>query len=376
MISLYRMFQIIFGIVVSVFVLYFLVNYASNYAGFQEDFQKVIIAKNLKATAESVYTFGNPVVFSDTRMHDFTSCSMRIDEPEPPKIYCDFGSIGNVLTPMILSADQEVIVSRADLNFGWHLMYWVLVIPESRIIFTPTDASDETWNIMRNITSLLPSTESLDSKVTFGFCDGDEIIEDMCGGTCDKFSFMDVLDSNQAPASKCSRTASSRHKMITISSACSSSFTNQGVCVKPISDGFGKVYIGGYNMEYVYKDPVDILALLFGGRERDVFDKTIGERIYDYKNHVWGERLALAAKIMKQRMLLVSSRYQAQERNPDCIPIYSNLANLLCSGSNSICNLAEGDYTKEHVMRNLVDKLKEAKSLHRDLIGLGCEYYV
>jgi len=375
MISIYRMFQIIFGIIVSVFILYFLIQYASNYAGFQEDVQRVTILKNLKITAESVYTYGNPVVFPDTSMYDFSSCYMKTNKPEPPSIKCDFGEAGSVLIPMIFSADGEVVVDRSDLNFGWHVMYWVGIMPESVIMFTPTDSSDETWNFMKTLTNLFPSTENLEARITFGFCDGNDVMEDMCGGPCEKYSFLEVLDSTQATAAKCRASLSKKYKLITISNGCSPGFSTHGVCVKPSQDGVGVAYLAGSDKTYVYKDPLDIAALAIGGSVKDVFEKTSGEKLYDYKNKVWGERLSLAASIMKQRMLLVSSRYQILNENLECIPIYSGLANILCSGSDSICNLAKLDYTNQAVMRNVAGKLREAKSLHQNLIDLGCEYY-
>ena len=371
MISLYRMFQMIFGIIVSVFILYFLIQYASNYAGFQKDVQKVTIIKNLKITAESVYTYGNPVDFPDTSRYDFSSCYMIINKPEPPNIKCDFGEVGSVLIPMLLSADGEVVVDRADLNFGWHVMHWIEVMPESVILFTPMDSSEVTWNLMKNLTDVLPSTENLENNITYDFCDGNTLTY-ACGGPCEKFSFMTVLDSVRDSASRCTRSLSKKYRLITISNNCGPGFSNYGVCVKPSQNGVGVAYLAGSGETYVYKDPLDIIALVIGGSEKDVLGKTFGEKLYDYKNEVWGERLSLAAKIMKQRMLLVSSRYQYLGENLECIPIYANLAGMLAS----ITDMAKGNYKNEAVMRNLATRLKEAESLYQDLVDLGCEYYV
>lgn len=372
MISLYRMFQIIFGIVVSVFVLYFLIQYASNYAGFQKDVQKVTILKNLKITGESVYSYGNPVDFPDTSRYDFSSCYMTINKPEPPVIKCDFGEIGSILTPMLLSVDEEVVVDRTDLNFGWHIMHWIEIMPETVILFTPMDSSDEAWNLMKNLTEALPSTENLDIKVSFGFCDGNDVMEDLCGGPCEKFSFMSIIDDHRGQAERCRASLPGEYKLITISNSCNPGFSNKGVCVKLPQGGVGSAYLAGSGETYIYKDSLDIIALLIGGSKKDVLGKTLGERLYDYKNEVWGERLSLAARIMSKRMLLVSSEYQFLGENLECIPIYANLAGSLTS----IANQAKGNYKNEVVMRNLVTRMREAKSLYQNLIDLGCEYYV
>ena len=370
--SIYRIFQIIFGIVVSVFILYFLIQYASNYAGFQEDVQRVTILKNLKITAESVYTYGNPVVFQDTSLYDFSSCCMQTSKPEPPVIKCSFGEIGPVFVPMLFSGGRGVVVEGSDLNLGWHVMHWVEVMPASVILFNPLDSSEETWSLMKNLTSLLPSTENLDEKVTFGFCDGSSLLEDMCGGSCERYSFLSVLDSHQAPSSKCTRSLGGSYRLVTISGQCSPTFSGQGVCVRPSADGVGVAYLAGSDKEFVYKDMFDIIALMIGGSEKDVFGKTKGERLYAYKNEVWKESVSLASQIMKQRALLVSSRYQILNENLECIPVYANLANEL----NSIFSLVKGDYNNYALMRNLAARMKQAGSLYQNLIDLGCEYYV
>lgn len=373
MISLYRIFQIIFGIVVSMFILYFLIQYAGNYAGFQEDVQRVTILKNLKITTESVYTYGNPVVFPDTSMYDFSSCRMIINRPNPPSIKCDFGELGSVLIPTLLSLDKDrVVVGSADLNLGWHVMHWVEVMPESKIIFTPTDTSQQTWDLMKNLTNLLPSTENLEARITFGFCDGSEVIEDICGGECEKYGFLDVLDSHRASASKCTASLSGKYRLITISSQCSMGSTTQGVCIKPPVRGVGLAYLAGSGQEFVYKDHFDIIALVIGGSRTDIFDKTMGERLYEYKNEVWRDRLSLAARIMKQRTMLVLSRYQASDEYQECIPPYSSLLNVLGTIESTI----KGDYRSQAVIKNLAARLSEAKSLYQNLVNLGCEYYV
>lgn len=372
MISVYRLFQMIFGIIVSVFILYFLVSYASNYAGFQKDVQKVTIINNLKTTMESVYAHGTPVVFPDTSLYDFSSCYMRMNKPETPGIKCDFSDVGSVITPTLLSLRDEVVVDVNDLNLGWHVIHWVEVMPESFIIFTPTDASDDTWGMMKNLTYLLPSTENLDTKVKFGFCDGSSLLDEVCGGECEKYGFLDVLDSNRAPASKCERSLSDKYTLVTISNQCNAGYISKGVCIKPSAEGVGVAYLSGSDKTFVYKDHFDLLALIIGGSKKDVFAKTGGERLYEYKNELWQERVSIAAKIMKQRMLLVSSRYQISGDYPECIPIYAKLAGLL----GEIHSLIQGDYDNFSLMRNLGIKLREARNLYEELVNLGCEYRV
>ncbi len=373
MISTYRMFQMILGIVISVFILYFLVQYSSNYAGFQEDVQRVTIMRNLKTTAESVHTYGNPVDFPDTSLYDFSSCRMAVNRPEPPEISCGFGEVGPVLTPMLFSArdGEGVVVDRAEQELGWHVIYWIESMPESRILFNPLDSSEETWELMETLTSLLPSTENLEPKVTFGFCDGGSLMEDLCGGPCEKYGFLEVLESGRAPAGRCTARLSGDHMILTISAQCRERFAESGVCVTPPSGGAGLAYIRGSDLPFVYKDPFDIIALLIGGSGKDPFGKTYGERLYDYKNQVWTERLSLAAAIMEQRALLVSGGYQSSGEYQECVPLYSGLASAL----DSVQKTLKGDYRNQDLMIRLSGELMEADSLYRQLVSLGCEYY-
>jgi hypothetical protein len=374
MISLYRTFQIIFGLVVSMFILYFLIQYASNYAGFQGDVQKVTILRNLKTTSESVYAFGTPVTFPDTSMYDLSSCYMQTSEPDAPEMKCDFGEVGPVLVPTLLSLGKKehVVVSGADLNFGWYVMHWIEIMPESAIIFTPMDSSDNTWNLMKNLTHILPSTENLDSKITFGFCDGTTLIENICGGKCERYEFLDVLESNRAPAAKCTASLPGEYSLITISSHCMIGYSDSGVCVLPSADDVGVAYLEGSDKEFVYKDSFDIISLVIGGDTKDVFDKTGGERLYEYKNKVWGDRLSLAASIMRQRALLIPSEYQTLGENQECVPIYSQLYATL----GSVHGTVSGDYNNLNLMRSLSGMLSDARSLYQDLVNLGCEYRV
>jgi hypothetical protein len=373
MISVYRMFQIIFGIIVSVFILYFLIQYAANYAGFQEDVQRVTILKNLKTTAESVHMYGNPVEFPDISLYDFSSCQMWFEKPEPPSIQCDFGEVGPFPVPALFSSGDGVVVDRVELDFGWYVMRWTEVMPESVIVFNPVFnpsnpvESENVKNLMKDLTRALPSTENLDVKVTFDFCDGNEFVYPCGGRACERLGFLDVLEYASSPASKCTRNLPGKYRLITISGQCGFGFSSQGVCVRPSQDGIGLAYLAGSSREFVYKDPLDIIALVVGGSGKDAFGKTFGGRLYDYKNRLLGDRLSLAAEIMNKRMLLVSGKTET----PACIPVYSSLASTL----DFIRERAGDDYSSQALMRNLAERLDGAKSLYQDLVEMGCEYY-
>jgi hypothetical protein len=362
MISTYKLFQIIFGLIVSGFILSFLIQYVSEYSEMQKTTQKIIILKNFIKTAEDVYLTGNYINFSDFSRYDFSSCYISLNQPA---IKCRFAEIP-VQIPLFFLSGEQMFIDRNSLDFGWWKMHVIEAIPETRIIFTPMDNSDDTWELMKDITRMLPSTHGFTPQTTFGFCNGDNLYELVCGGrVCERPDFLEVLDQTfPSTFASCNHQLSNNYRLVTISQGCSMDFVDQGICIQPPnSDGMGYAYIAG--SDYLYKDPLDLVVLIIGGDEKDMLGiSTLGEILYNYKNTILGERLVLASKIMKQRAILIAGL------EPECAPVYANFANVL----DSISNLAKGDYKNWVVMKNLVAKLNQAKLLYNQLEEMGCEY--
>jgi hypothetical protein len=378
MITIYRIFQLILGIIISGFVLYFLISYASDYADFGGTKERLTIIDNLRETVNNVYFSGNPIVFEDTDMHDFSSCEMDY-QGTLPHMSCEFGEIPHLIPTLLnIYSQEEVLVDMESIDYGWWEARFTTVLPETHIIYNPLDASDLAWNTMESITRALPSTEEFDTKVTFTFCDG--IVLRVCGGeSCEKKDFLRVLTStSNTPALKCTGNLGERDVLVTVSRSCSPSFVSRGICIKPdiTTPGVGVVYIPRSQDMFVYKDPVDIISILIGGSEGPI-GRSRGEDIYEYKNSVFSERLYLAAQTMKERSYLLKSRFQGECSScldPYCSycvchPLYDSLEERL----DGIMSKARGDHTVYLEMESLKSSLDEALSVHQELVNGGCE---
>jgi hypothetical protein len=120
--------------------------------------------------------------------------------------------------------------------------------------------------------------------------------------------------------------------------------------------------VEGSAKTYVYKDPLDLVALSVGGVEKDDFGRTGAEKIYEYKNSVLMPRLSLAAQVMSKRSVLIAGKSPS-----DCDPVYIQLAQVLDKIPSSI------DYTSVSEMYDLNDNLNKAEQIYQTLLDLGCE---
>ena len=380
MITAYKVFQILLGLILSGFILFFLLRYASNYVMFGESNQKFVIIDNLRTTSQNVYLSGNPVIFEDTVRFDFSSCYPAFNEPtEQPSIKCRFGEISPLVIPFffMLKPKERVFVDRNHVDYGWWRVYFTEAIPETHVIFIPMDASDRTWDLMKEITMAFPDTKGFNINITFGFCD-ETLLENICGGDlCEKKGFLNILNMHRAPSSGCSETLGDEYLFVTISDSCRPAYVSKGICIKPVDEGIGYVYTPRSQDEFVYKDVADILSLILGGNQEDPFGISRAEKLYEYKNNLFMERLYLAARIMQMRAHILRSEYQSR-CNPSlnsqstycvCHPLYDNLYSKL---DDVIRNL-RNDYTEYSEMESLKSSLDEAESVYQDLVKWGCE---
>jgi hypothetical protein len=156
-------------------------------------------------------------------------------------------------------------------------------------------------------------------------------------------------------------------RLITISTSCNQ-FAESGVCINPSAPhGVGSAFVHGSGKSYVWKDPLDLVALSMGGSQKDEFGKTMGEKIYEYKNSVLMERLSLAAEIMSKRYQLVTKNMPVPDET-GCYDIYAQLFQTLDPAVSSA-----KDYTDVSQMESLNENLNKAKNLYQQLVEKGCE---
>jgi hypothetical protein len=381
MITIYQLFKIIFGLIASAFILYFLIHYTGVYITVQEDVQRVLIIQNFRKAVQDVYFTGNPVNFSDFGRLDFTLYFNG--QAEPPVMKSEVGDMV-FLTPMFFSPSDDIFIDRNHMDYGWFKFYFVEALPEIYIIFNPLDTGlwqDTDWELMKNITTLFPSTTGRTPKVKFGFCDGNSLSDNW-----ERYDFLDspsaVLKGPHAATvfSLCNASMSWNQRLVTISQSCSPDFITQGICIQPPDIyGIGYAYINGSDSSCMYKDSLDLVAMIIGGDGMGIYGiSIIGESAYEYKNKVWRDRIRLASMITGQKAQLIESELASlgiEELN-ECRTLYSSLKGILYFNPDSIHNiLSQQDYYKSHnTGRSLLERLGEAKSVHQVLVNKGCEY--
>jgi len=366
MISIYQVFKLIFGLIVSAVMLFFLINYSSIYGSTQADINRALIMKNFMKAAQDVYMTGNPTNFSDFSRLEF-DLTFR-GSSDPAVIKSNTGYVPNipVRIPLFFVPGREVFIDRNHLDYDFWKFYFVEAVPETIIIFTITGADNEYEELTESIVRLLPSTTYFTPKVLFGFCSGTTLIKP-CG--IDDFCEREQFDASgyilQQPCTNTELSAK-KYRLVTISIACNPA--SRGICIEPRDDNWmGDAYMSG--SRYLYKDAADLVALIIGGEEEDIFGTVQGEMFYNYKNKVFRERLLLASKIFSQRANLIRNHPQS---NSDCREDYLNFADALVDIQDA---LSEPDYyTSRSIMLDLISSIGAAEDYYNSLIGKGCEY--
>ncbi|MBI4020316.1 MAG: hypothetical protein HY367_03205 [Candidatus Aenigmarchaeota archaeon] len=293
--TVYEIFKMIFGLVASVFILYFLITYAGGYAGTQLSAQRISITRDFLTASENVYLSGVPFIFDGFGRQDF-EYSLDASGTQPQ---IEFGS-GQlpVRVPLFFSPGKELYIERKELDLGWWKFGFAMATPEMDIIFNVQDP--EGMDAAVGIASLFP--ESQEPEISFTLCDGAEL-----EGPYGQFDFAgsrSPVIRNIRPALPCSASLQKGSILVTISSSCSSSM-QAGICIRP-SDG--TAFISGSQKEYIYKDSLDLAALVLGGDRKDLFGNYIAETLYTYKNRVVGSELRLASVVLEGKARLLEGR--------------------------------------------------------------------
>ena len=347
MISLYQLFKILFGLIISGFILFVIIYFLSSYTQIQDSSQQATTLKNFLKTAGDVYTSGNSVGFDDFYGKDF---KLTFDTREPEGIVSGTGKTP-VWFPLFFSLGDEVFLSRATIDMGWWEFHAVEAMPRTRIIFNPMT---DDWDFLMEIVQFLPDSEFFDPKITFGLCDGSLLQEKLCGGDfCEKQGFLYQL-SNPRIMDKCTVRMPDNARLIIISPSCSQTFSQHFCLTPPNTEGVGNINLRGSQSNLLYKDPIDIIAAVIGGYEKDLYGNS-GETLYEYKNTVFREELSLASRILANRALIVGSKHP---QSSPCQKAYSD----------------EDYYKNLGTVSSLLKQLKQAKTTHEELAKRGCDY--
>lgn len=372
-ISVYQVFQILMGIIISGFVLYILLDYAGVYSSLGEKTQNLMAMNNFRAYLDNVYLLGTPQPFDEFSERDI---ELRFEGRSlPPSIISGEGEI-SIYTPAFLSfggSGEGLFLERNSIDYGFYNLYFVEAVPKLNVLFS-TDGGPGSWELIRRIVEALPDTTDKEPKVSYGFCDRKEAIERMCGGKpCEKNDFLSILkqDKSGVSFSECTRNPQKSQRIIRVSESCNQKTPD--ICLTPEDeDGMGLAYLNGSKESFIYSDKADLAALVIGGSEKDALGRVNGEKLYDYKNAMFRERLDLVAKIMDKRLDLLIRKLLVLDLQRDCLSAYSE---LLKSLKNLQALLSDKSYYKDNAKTlGLKNGLESSRILYVQAVDKGCDY--
>ena len=231
MATVYRIFQIVMGIIFSGFIFYFLITYAGQYANFGEERVRHKTLDVFVENAENVYFTGNPIGYEEFSRDDYSSCHVR--QGNIARIYCNIDDekqeSRQVLFPIFLNANDEVLITRGALDLGWTKLYYINAFPQTTVVLNPLDDSDGTWAMVQRIVESLPDTSGYYPKLYFRFCDHDQLL----GTSYERNDFLTIVTSNRDALSRCIADMPENHVLVTISTECTPGFAESGICLRP-----------------------------------------------------------------------------------------------------------------------------------------------
>jgi hypothetical protein len=372
MISTYRLFQIIMGIILSGFIFYMLLGFAGDYAMLGEGGIRQKTLDVFLEDADTVYLSGNPVSFTQFSGDDYSSCHPRATTPPVMHCFIDGKAVTTrqLMIPIFMRLGDEVLIYRGSLNLGWTSLDYVEALSGFTVVFNPRDSDEDTWRIVRGVAAALPDTTDYTPKVFFDFCDGNDLlIRNAMGASYERRDFLGIIGTTRDAYSGCTAPLSQNQILVTISQSCTQSSTYSGICIKP-SSGAGEAYMAGSNETYVYKDSLDLAALIIGGTRKTLSGKPMGEETWRFKNEFMLASIRTLADVMERRcdwimQLDVSSVPQ------ECKDLYLDLKYSL----EEVRVLLDGDYQDVDEMDDLNQGLESSGEIWQDLVNMGCEVY-
>ena len=347
MISVFQVFKIILGIIISSFILFFLLKFAGSYTEIGESSRQVSILVNFKKSVEDVYTTG---IASDFKGED-----LKILGYTPPTILTEVSNLNMEPVPLLIVPDEELLIYRNEFEGEWWKFYFVEAVPEMKIIFVPL-GGERVWPVIGNITKLLPSTENMNIKVRFGLgCNGSEFFFGWEG-----YRFLESILPNARVSgiefSTCGNGDYFRNEDYTVITV-SEDFTDADFLVVPMENGMGHVYIkDGYEYnDYVYRNYLDIVALLLGGR-----------KYYDYIGKKFTDELKVAVDIGIREAGLLRGDTNIRKRCGSELSKFTATLSLIRD------MIEESDLKKEDNAREFARHLEESVEAYKTLERLGC----
>jgi hypothetical protein len=353
MISVFDVFKIILGVIISAFILFVALRFVGSYIQVGESGREASSIINFKNTMEKVYTTGISADF------DFKD-SKTILGYRPPYIETPIAFVDTSPIPVILVPGEKLSVHRVEYDTGWWKFYFIAVVPETGIIFVPLGQSEREWSVVGNVSSMLPSTENTNTKLRFGLgCNGTDWFGLWEGNKFLK-TILPGLAASDIILNRCENTEYFREKnfrIITISDNTENA-ENADFTVSPVEGDVGYVYVrnGEEYEKYMYKNGLDIVALMLGG-----------EKLYNYTNGKFLKELEVAIDVSSDEYSLLPTD---EILNSRCQSAGMEFLGTLSSIKNLIPKLKSGASESDLIEFARYMRISSAK--YKELESRGC----
>jgi hypothetical protein len=351
MISVFDIFKIILGVIISAFILVLVFRFVGSYIQIGESGRELSVIINFKKTMDNVYTTGIAADF------DFKD-SKTIVGYRPPYIETHISFVDTNPVPVLLVPGEKLSVYRGEYDTGWWKFYFIEALPETSVLFVPLDESGMAWSVVGNVTKMLPSTENTKTKLRFGLgCNGTDWF-----GWWEGNKFLETilprLVTVEMGLKKCENAEYLREKgyrIVTISDN-SDNLQDADFAVVPSDGGVGYVYIknGDAYEKYIFKNGLDIVALLLGGG-----------KLYNYTNEKFLKELEVAIDVyLKESGLLPT------DPNKRCGAVNFEFVGILNSIKDLIPTVKSGAAESDAI--DFAQYMKASATKYRELESGGC----
>jgi hypothetical protein len=359
MFSLFQIFKIILGIIISVFILFMLLRFSGSYTEIGEASKEATVLKNFEKASQDVYVTGVPSNFTFKMESE-----KAIFDYKPPYLRTTLGPLEFNYMLLFFEKGSEVFIDKKELDFNWWRFQWVEALPETRIVFIPLNDTDVVWDTMQKIVNNLPTTDRFGPNTGFDFGCNETKWTHSQKWNGKKFStYIQIIRHFITRDRLCEQEIKNECpecKIVIISDNGGVVQVDKEILVVPNSNSTGYVYLNSSGVldSYFYKNPLDIVALLLGGKD-----------FYDYENKVFLERLNTMSNAKTNEITLLNLH---PSTNPSCTGPYSDLISILNSVS-EYSDLSKVDYGNEDNMTMLDQHLEESKIQYKYLESIGCE---
>lgn len=292
--NIFQVYKIIMGLVIAGFVIAFFATFMGDYAGLNTQTMTYKAMNNFRNSVHDVYITGNTVDFLELSQNGIDDCTViPKEENEPTEIRC--GSIGkSFFTPIMFTKEKEggLFLERSYLDLGWTKFYMVSAISDMTVIFIPETIPAIV--MMENITSSFScdlgirgmkcsyQTGQQNENLRFTTCTS-SFIQKTRGKT-------EFLSTYEILTGECtSPKPSYNHRFVNIRANCAGE--SDEICIETTATNTGNIYVNGNR--HVYEDMFDILSIIIGGAEKDIFGNSLGERLFEEKNKFLENQLAV-----------------------------------------------------------------------------------